>query len=96
MTKRRRLIALVNDAEWMRFNEMKGKQSASSFLVELVNAEYERRRKEKMLEKMFNKLADSHPDLIAELIGNGLKASGQISDEELKALQEDDEVYYDV
>lgn len=96
MTNRKRVLALLNEREVVRLDEMRGKQSASSFLVDLLNAEYARRRQEKMLEKMFNKLADTHPDLIAELIGNGLKASGQISDEELKALQDDDEVYYDV
>lgn len=96
MTNRKRVITLLNDEEVRRLDVLRGNQTASSYLVSLLNAEYLRKEQTMLLTKAFSKLAEAHPDLIAELFENGLKASEQISDEELKALQEDDEVYYDV
>lgn len=59
MTTRKRVLALLNEIEVIRLDELRGKQSASSFLVDLLNAEYNRRRQEKLVDMFVDNLSPS-------------------------------------
>lgn len=73
MTNRKRVLALLNEREVVRLDEMRGKQSASSFLVDLVNAEYARRRQELLLSRLANNHSYSEIDALYKYIRDNYK-----------------------
>lgn len=73
MTNRKRVLTLLNDREVVRLDELRGKQSASSFFVDLLNAEYARRRQELLLSRLANNLSYSEIDAMYKYICDNYK-----------------------
>lgn len=72
-TKKKVLKVLVDDVEAMMLDELRNGRSVSSYMAGLIRFEYDRRQKERVIEKVVSRLANDNPGLWNDMIQEGIR-----------------------